>query len=172
MSGWLRPSLALIAAIVCGVGFFPASSRAGSCGATKNNKNVATVTNHITMMPSSSRRMRKVRKAMSAHLGGRGSGPGPLGDRAPALSLAGEQTLGARVHGVPDAVAEQVERERGEQQESGREDQVPPGGLVERLGLGEQVAPARGRRLDAHPEVGEGGLEHDRGGNGQRGQDK
>src|SRR5438045_9744774 len=134
MIGWSRPSLRLMLAIWAADVFFPASSRAGSCGATKNSKKVATVTNHSTTMPSSSLRTRKLAKPMSARLRlcGRGRGLRPLA-RPAALALGREQPLGPRVQRVPHPVTEQVEGERGDEQEHAREDQVPPGGLVEAL---------------------------------------
>src|SRR5215471_19060044 len=122
MIGWFRPSLRLMLAICCADVFFPASSRAGSCGATKNSRKVATVTNHSTTMPSSIRRMRKLANPMSARLLHRGGGLGALGLAASALALGCEQALGPRVERVPHPVTQQVERERGEEQEHARED--------------------------------------------------
>src|SRR5947207_5565051 len=112
--------------------FFPASSRAGSCGATKNSRKVAIVTNHSTTMPSRIRRTRKLANPMSAPLGrgrggrGRRGGLGALRPAPAPPALGREQPLGPRVQRVPHPVAEQVEGQRGEEQQSAREDQVPP----------------------------------------------
>ena len=53
----------------------------------------------------------------------------------------GEDALGARVHRVAHAVAEQVEGDRRDDQRQRREDQVPPGLLVVGLGASARMLP-------------------------------
>src|SRR5215204_6616356 len=81
---------------------------------------------------------------------------------APRRRATSRQTLlagGARVERVPEAVAEQVEGECGEQNEqSGPDHQHRPGRVV--LGRGrEQVPPARNVERDSDSEEREAGLE-------------
>src|SRR4029078_704658 len=67
----------------------------------------------------------------------------------------------ARIERVTQAVAEEVERDRREENGEAREDQDPDVGLVDRRRLRQQVAPARRRRLDAQSEEREAGLGED-----------
>ena len=60
---------------------------------------------------------------------------------------------GLRVERVPDAVAEQVEGEHGEDESRPREREVPPGRVEDGGGLGDHLAPARLGRVDADAEV-------------------
>src|SRR5262245_23931947 len=107
-------------------------------GATKNITKTTPVITQSTTTPSARRRMRK------AVTGGRG----------------------ARlwVECVAHAVAEQVERQRREQERGGREEHVPPGHLVEAERLRQHVPPRRGGWDHAEAEKGQRRLEHDRGG--------
>src|SRR5581483_10925181 len=156
--------------MTCGVAARPASWRATVVtGRAKNRKKAAVATSHMTMMPVKTRRTRNRVIAMSVHsrrTGGRGVREiGVLeGHLARTLALArpasGEDALGPWVHRVPDAVTQQVERQRGDEQRDGGEHHVPPGLLVEARGVGENVAPARRRLLDPETEEGERGLEH------------
>ena len=66
-----------------------------------------------------------------------------------------------RVERVLQSVADEVEREHGQHEGRAREDHVPPGSLEVGRGVGDHLAPARGRRLDADPEERQGGLEED-----------
>src|SRR5919197_2599495 len=66
-----------------------------------------------------------------------------------------------RVEGVADPVAEQVERENGEQERGAGESEEPPGGVEDRRRLRDHLAPARLRRIDADTEKRECRLEQD-----------
>src|SRR5579859_1044751 len=174
MIGWLRPRLVITVLMTCGVAARPASWRATvSTGRAKNKKNAPVATSQITTMPVRMRRTRNPNMAMSVasrrrqeghHVGrvecaastGGLVAPGP----PPTAPPRGENPLGARIHRVAYPVAEQVEREGGDEQRRCREDHVPPGLLVEVLRVGQDVPPARYRRLDAEAQVGERRLEH------------
>ena len=79
-----------------------------------------------------------------------------------------EQALATRVERVPDAVPEQVERQRGRQQEDAGKELEPPGDLVEAERLGEHVPPTRRRRHHAEAEERQRRFEGDRGRDQQR----
>src|SRR5579875_3097675 len=116
--GWVSPSSLLTRAIVSGVAARPASSRATVLtGRAKNSRNAARLTTHRTTIPLSTRRIRKRVNAMAASRSRRAGGGGRGGPRGPAPPAPfvpdAEQPLGPRVHGVPDAVTQQVERQRG-----------------------------------------------------------
>src|ERR671930_104039 len=66
-----------------------------------------------------------------------------------------------RVEGVADPVAEQVERENGEQERGAGEGEEPPGAAEDRGRLRDHLAPARLRRIDADAEKRERRLEQD-----------
>src|SRR6516164_1067190 len=159
--------------MTAGVASRPASWRATVVvGRAKNSRNVTVATSHSTTMPARTRRMRKRAMFMAWYLLPLRPGrPGTIGlrlARARPGHLAGaahtalavparrQQAFGGGVHRVPDPVAEQVERERGDQEHEGREHRVPPGHLVEVLRRSQDVAPAGRGRLDAQAEVGQG----------------
>src|SRR5919108_3347099 len=73
----------------------------------------------------------------------------------------GAWLFSAGVERVADAVSEEVEGEHGEDERRPREGEVPPGGVEDRGGLGDHLAPARLGRVDADAEVGEGRLQQD-----------
>src|SRR6266508_5022801 len=122
-SGRSRPSRWLTSAMVCAVARRPAIVLAGSWGVTKNSTNTAPLTIHSTSRP---RRVRRRRKRSTSRL----------------LSAGGP--AGGGVQRVADAVAQQVERERGGQQRQPREQREPPGDLVEGQRVAEHPAPGRG----------------------------
>src|SRR5579872_658428 len=62
---------------------------------------------------------------------------------------------------VADSVAEQVEREHREEQRAAREGEVPPRRAVDRSCVGQHLAPARTRRLNADAEERESRFEQD-----------
>src|SRR5580704_1373006 len=150
MIGWFRPRLLITVLITCGVAAWPANWRATVfTGRAKNRKNAPVATSQMTTMPVRMRRMRKPVIAMSA-----ASRRGYLGCHVGYLRLAvvgehltlaaasagppgRESPLSARVHGIPDPVAEQVERERGDEQCRRGEYDVPPGRRVEVLRVGQ-----------------------------------
>src|SRR3954471_1827824 len=76
-----------------------------------------------------------------------------------------------RVERVLHAVADQVERQHGEQQRHAREEQEPPGDVEDRRRLREHLAPRWLRGLDTHAEEGERRLEQDVRRDEQRGVD-
>src|SRR5262245_41274587 len=148
MMGWSSPSWWVTVWTSCWfcAANLPSSSWATLCGAMKNNANTTTLMSHTTSRPVSSRRTRK-RSILSGFLDEAG------------------------VERVPDAVAEEVERERRQDQRETGEQQEPPGDLVVPLRVADHVAPAGRRRDDPDPQVGQGGLEHDRHRDEQRGVD-
>src|SRR5439155_16868940 len=67
----------------------------------------------------------------------------------------------ARIEGVTDAVAEEVEGEHRHRDGEAREEREPPRRHQRRDRVREHVAPRRRRGWDAHPEKTEGRLDHD-----------
>src|SRR5580704_10703313 len=175
--GWFRPRFLITSSITWGVAARPASWRATvSTGRAKNRKNAPVATSQTTTMPARMRRTMKARSAISVvsrrdgqgvrawHTGTAADDGPPLGAQSaalPAPAPARQDSFGARVHRVPDTVAEQVEGERGDEQRGRREHHVPPGHLVEVLRVGQDVAPAGGGWLDAQAQIGERRLEDD-----------
>src|SRR3989440_12392785 len=76
-----------------------------------------------------------------------------------------------RVERVLHAIADEVERQHGEQQRHAREEQEPPGHVEDRRRLCEHLAPRRIGGLNTYAEEGERGLEQDVRGDEQRGVD-
>ena len=98
--------------------------------------------------------------------------PDPAGSRGAWGATSRASPARLRVEGVAQAVAEQVERQHGDEDGQTRHDHVR-GVDLERLDrLGQHLAPGRRRRLHADPEEGERGLVQDVGGDGQRGVDE
>src|SRR6202020_1817440 len=85
------------------------------------------------------------------------------GSRFPDTSAASSR-LPARIEGVQQAVADQVERQHREQQRRSRKDHVPPGGVEGGGGVVDHLAPRRGGRADPDAEERERRLEQDVGG--------
>src|ERR1700733_4602111 len=173
MIGWLRPRFLITSLITWGVAARPASWRATvSTGRAKNKKNAPLATSQITTAPVRMRRTRNPSMAMSVasrrrhggrHVGRVESAASAGGLVAPSPQTApprGENPLCARRQRGAYPVAEQVERERGDEQRRRGEDHVPPGHLVEVLRVGQDVPPARYRRLDAETQERERRLEH------------
>src|SRR5438094_4410035 len=140
-NGRLSPSCARISAMVCAFGLRPASARAGSTpGVLKKMMNTITVITNMTSTVHSRRRMTNV--SMSA------------GPRLAGLALALHPQLGPRVQGVPDPVAEHVQREHGEQDHQARGDRHPRPGVHHVRAVLDDRSPAHVRRLDADAEEG------------------
>src|ERR1035441_1141846 len=68
---------------------------------------------------------------------------------------------GPWVQSVLQSVAEQVEREHGQQQGKAREGHLPPSGVEDRRRRGDHLAPAGGRRTDADAEERQRSLQQD-----------
>src|ERR1019366_3877873 len=68
---------------------------------------------------------------------------------------------GPWIQGILQAVAEQVERQNGQQQRDARESHVPPGGVEDGGGRGDHLAPAGRRRAHTHAEERQRRLEQD-----------
>src|SRR5438046_29843 len=110
-SGRLSPNWARISSRICTLGLRPAMARAGSTpGVLKKMMNTTTVITNMTSTVHSSRRTMNV--SMSA---------------GPPLAL--RPQLGPRVQGVPDPVAEHVQRQHGEQDHDARSERHPRPGV-------------------------------------------
>src|SRR5262249_7960270 len=148
-SGLSSPNCARISARVCAFGLRPAMARAGSTpGVLKKMMNTTTVITNMTRTVHSRRRTMNV--SMSAGLGGAGL--------PPAL----HPQLGPRVQGIPDAVAEHVQRQHREQDHETRGDRHPRPGVHQVRAVLDDRSPADVRRLDADGEERQRGLGQDR----------
>src|SRR6478752_10393997 len=78
-----------------------------------------------------------------------------------ASSSAGPSLLRPRVEGVLQTVADQVERQDGQQEGEARESHEPPGGVEDAGGVGDHRPPARGGWLDADAQERQRCLEQD-----------
>src|SRR5690349_5778265 len=138
-NGRSSPSCARISARVCAFGLRPARARAGSTpGVLKKMMNTMTVITNRTSTVHSRRRMMKV--SMSADL------------CLARLPLALHPQLGPRVQGVPDAVAEHVQREHREQDHQARGDRHPRPRIHQVCAVLDHRSPADVGRLDADAE--------------------
>src|SRR5581483_11482460 len=116
-------------AIVDWLGFRPAISRAGSTpGVSKKSRKTSA---DSTNMTATSPRMRRTAKVSTA-------GPTSL-----------DPHLRARVESVAEAVAEDVQREHGEDDHDPRRDRDPRPRVEQLLSVLDDRAPARLRRLHA-----------------------
>src|SRR5690349_18670171 len=79
-----------------------------------------------------------------------------------------DRSAGPGVEGVAQAVAEEVEGQDGDEDGQAGRQHEPRVDLVPARGRAEHPAPRRRRRLDAHPEEGQGRLEEDVGRDQQR----
>src|SRR5437660_617064 len=77
-------------------------------------------------------------------------------------------TISSHVQGIAQAITEQVERKRRNDEEETREENEPPCHVVESRGLVEKASPRSGIRRHAETEIREGSFEKDVVGDQQR----